>query len=253
MLTCSLQSGSNGNAIYVEADGVRLLFDAGISGRCARLRLAEHHRDINDVDALIISHDHTDHIRCAGIHQRLFGLPIYMTRPTHAATWCNLGKLNDVRYFRSGDSLSFNGTIVHTIGTPHDAADGVAFVVECQGKRLAILTDLGHPFAGLQRILEEVDAAYLECNYDPELLDVGPYPPRLKARIRGPGGHLSNAESAGLLHACGRHRPQWIAVSHLSDQNNRPELAVEAQYEAVGLAYPVYHASRYRCSALWAV
>ena len=107
MLTCSLQSGSNGNAIYVEAGGVRLLFDAGISGRCAQQRLAGHGREIRDVDALIISHDHVDHIRCAGVYQRLFGFPVYMTRWTHAATWCKLGKLNDLRYFESGDTLAF--------------------------------------------------------------------------------------------------------------------------------------------------
>ena len=176
-----------------------------------------------------------------------------MTRWTHAATWCKLGRLNDLRYFNSGDTLAFNGVVVHSIRTAHDAADGVAFVVECEGKRLAILIDLGHPFPGLQNVLESVDAAYLECNYDPELLERGPYPPRVKARIRGPGGHLSNGESAGLLRSCGRGRPEWIAVAHLSKDNNRPELAVGAHHEAVGQDYPVYHASRYRCSELWRV
>lgn len=253
MLTCSLQSGSNGNAIYVEAGGVRLLFDAGISARCAQQRLAEHSRDIRHVDALIISHDHVDHVRCAGVYQRSFGFPVYMTRWTHAATWCKLGRLNDLRYFESGDTLAFNGVSVHSIRTAHDAADGVAFVVECEGKRLAILIDLGHPFQGLQTVLESVHAAYLECNYDPDLLERGSYPPRVKARIRGPGGHLSNVESAGLLRSCGRGRPEWIAVAHLSKDNNRPELAVGAHHEAVGRDYPVYHASRYGCSELWCV
>src|SRR3989304_3101333 len=216
MRTFSLQSGSNGNAIYVEADGVRLLFDAGISGALAERRMTVHDRDIRDVDALIISHDHIDHVRCAGIYQRKFGLPIYITRRTLTATWCNLGKLSDVRYFQSGDSLSFGHVIVHTLRTPHDAADGVVFVVECEGKRLGILTDLGHPFRELQDLLEQVDAAYLECNYDPEMLETGTYPMELKARIRGAGGHLSNDESASLLRTCGRHRPKWIAVAHLS-------------------------------------
>ncbi len=250
MLTFSLQSGSNGNAIYVEADGTRLLFDAGISGVKAERRMAVHGRDIRDVDAVIISHDHPDHARCAGIYQRKFGLPVCVTRQTLAATRGRLGKLSDVRYFCAGEPLTFGAVVVHTIPTAHDAADGVAFVVEENGRRLAILIDLGHPFAGLQEVLESVDAAYVESNYDPELLDRGTYPALLKARIRGPGGHLSNGESAALLGACGRRRPEWVAVAHLSEANNRPELAIEAQHEAVGKNYPVYHASRYECSEL---
>ncbi len=250
MLTFSLQSGSNGNSIYVEAAGQRLLFDAGISGACAERRMAVHGRDIRDVDALIISHDHVDHIRSAGILQRKFGLPIYMTRQTQEATWCRLGRLNDVRHFTSGDSLSFGHVVVHTVPTAHDAADGVAFVVESDGKRLGVLTDLGHPFGGLPELLSSVDAAYLECNYDPELLEIGQYPARLKARIRGAGGHLSNDDSHKVLRSCGRRHPAWIAVAHLSQDNNRPELALDAVRRAVGEAYPVYHASRYESSEL---
>jgi phosphoribosyl 1,2-cyclic phosphodiesterase len=158
-----------------------------------------------------------------------------------------------VRFFESGDVLRFENVSVHTVRTPHDAADGVAFVVECEGRRLGILTDLGHPFAGLQGILESVDAAYLECNYDSEMLESGSYSDMLKARIRGDGGHLSNEESAQLLQKCGRRRPQWLAVAHLSAENNRPELAVGAQHSAVGMDYPVFHASRYSASPLMAV
>lgn len=253
MLTFSLQSGSNGNAIYVEANGVRLLFDAGISGRSAERRMAVHGRDIRDVDALVISHDHSDHVRCAGIYQRKFGMPIYMTRRTHTAAsrWCNLGRLHHVRYFKSGDALAFSDMVVHTVRTAHDAADGVAFVIECEGKRLGILTDLGHPYPGLQDLLESVDAVYLECNYDRRMLATGTYPPALKARIRGPGGHLSNDESAALLGACGRRRPRWMAVAHLSENNNLPELAIAAQHETVGHNYMVHHVSRDGCSEVF--
>ena len=98
-----------------------------------------------------------------------------------------------------------------------------------------------------------VDGAYLEANYDPEMLETGSYPEPLKSRIRGNGGHISNHESAELLRACGRKRPKWVAVSHLSEENNRPELAVHAQYAAVGRDYPVRHASRYDVSEVWAV
>ena len=250
MLTFSLQSGSNGNAYYVEANGTRLIFDAGLSGVQAERRLAVHGKEIRDVDAVIVSHEHPDHIRCAGIYQRKFGLPLYVTRRTLEAARCDLGKLRDVQHFRAGDSIAFSGVTVHTVPTAHDAADGVGFVVECDGKRLGILSDLGHPFSGLQRVVESLDAAYIECNFDPHLLEAGSYPPHLKARIKGPAGHLSNNDTAELIRACGRSRPAWVAVAHLSEENNRPELAIRTVRDAVGSEYPVYHSSRYDASEL---
>ncbi len=255
MITFSLQSGSNGNAIFVEANGVRLLFDAGISGVKAEQRLKSQGRDIRDVDALILSHDHSDHVRCAGIYQRKYGLPIYITRKTLQAAqrWRDLGTLTDLRYFRSGETLTFGSVSVHTLPTAHDAVDGVAFVVECEGKKLGILTDLGHCFFGLAGIVASVDAAYLECNYDPTMLALGSYPPHLKARIRGPGGHLSNEDSASILRTCKKNRPNWIAVSHLSEENNEPELAMQTQRAAVGRDYPVYLAPRHNESEILSV
>ncbi|MCH9035387.1 MAG: MBL fold metallo-hydrolase [Planctomycetes bacterium] len=127
MRTFSLQSGSNGNSFYVEVDGVRLLFDAGLTGAAAERRMAVHGRDIRDVTALFVSHEHPDHIRSAGVYQRKFGLPIYMTRKTQDATRCKLGKPIEINYFRSGDTVSLNGVRVHTHPTAHDAVDGVAF------------------------------------------------------------------------------------------------------------------------------
>jgi phosphoribosyl 1,2-cyclic phosphodiesterase len=118
-------------------------------------------------------------------------------------------------------------------------------VIECDGKRLGILTDLGHSFDGLAATLASVDAAYLESNYDADMLEQGPYPFHLKERIRGGAGHIGNHEAAVLLRACGRSVPNWIAVAHLSQENNHPELAIKAQRSAVGETYPVHHASRH--------
>jgi phosphoribosyl 1,2-cyclic phosphodiesterase len=244
VITYSLQSGSNGNAIYVEAGAVRLLFDAGISGKMAEGRMRVRGHEIRDVTALIISHDHADHMRCAGIYQRKFGLPIHMSVRTHQAYRENLGALKNVRYFEVGQSLRFGSVIVHTVPTPHDAADGSVFVVEHDGRRLGILTDLGHSFDALGRLLSTLDAAYLESNYDPNMLAAGPYPPHLQARIRGSGGHLSNQESAALVRESAR-RLQWVVLSHLSEQNNRPELALETHRREVGPRFPLYVASRY--------
>ena len=250
MVTCSRQSGSNGNAIYVEAEGVRLLFDAGISGQAAQQRLARHDRDIREVDALILSHDHVDHVRCAGIYQRKFGLPIYVTRTTHRAIWCDLGELTDVRYFRAGGSIGFGPVTVHTLRTPHDAADAVVFVVEADRRKLAVFTDLGHPFDRLARTLEEVDAAYLESNYDADMLANGPYPDFLKERIAGGGGHLSNDQAADVVRQSAHGRLQWVTLAHLSEDNNTPETALETHREAVGSRMTFHVASRCSTSPL---
>lgn len=245
MLTFSLQSGSNGNCIYVEADGTALLFDAGISARQVELRLARHGRQARDISAVIISHNHRDHIGSAGVYQRRFGLPIYLTHGTLRSARSQLGELTDLRYFRPGQLLSFGPLRVRTIGTAHDAADAVAFVVEAGRKRLGILTDLGHPFTGLARLIQELDAAYLESNYDPDMLRDGPYPAWLKAWIRGPGGHLSNLEAAQLARNAARHRLQWLAVAHLSEVNNQPDLAIATCRRIIGRRFCLHWASRY--------
>ncbi|MBL7134003.1 MAG: MBL fold metallo-hydrolase [Phycisphaerae bacterium] len=247
MKIISLQSGSNGNCIYVEALGTRLLFDAGISGRQARLRLAAHRRDIRDVDALLISHDHADHARCMGIYQRKFLLPVYVTPETRqaAAARCRLGWLDDVREFRPADKISFGRVRVETIPTPHDGADAVVFVVDDGRRRLGILTDLGHVFPGLDEVIGSLDAVIIESNYDPQMLADGPYPLFVKRRIRGRGGHISNVEAAELLNAAAGKRMKWACLGHLSEQNNDPDLALQTHRQILGERFPLYLAGRY--------
>ena len=247
MRACSLQSGSNGNCIYVEAEGVRLLFDAGINGVQAEKKLALQGRAIRDVDAVIISHDHGDHIRHAGIFQRKFGLPLYVTKKTYdtAVKRHPLGKLHDVRHFASDGLINVKDVTVHAIPTPHDSADGAVFVITSGNKRLGIMTDLGHVFNGLADIISTLDAVFIESNYDPDMLAKGPYPAFLKNRIRGPEGHLSNRESAELLRSASQGNLKWACLAHLSEQNNKPSLAIETHRSILHPRMPLYIASRY--------
>lgn len=239
--------------MYVEADGVRLLFDAGISGRQAEIRARRHGRTLYGVDGLFISHDHRDHVSCVGVFHRRFGIPIHVNRATFEAAGRRWGPVNDVRFFASGETVEIGSVRVHTLRTPHDAAEGVVFVVEYSGKRLGILTDLGHAFAGLGEILATLDAAYLESNYDAGMLASGPYPERLKDRITGVGGHISNAEGAALARPHVGGRLGWVALAHLSGENNRPELALRAHRSAYGPDFPVHLAGRDRESELLVV
>ena len=251
MITFSLQSGSNGNSIYVEAGDIRLLFDAGISGTQASMRMAKRGREIRDCQAVIISHDHADHVRCAGIFHRKFGLPIYLTDRTYRASRGLLGTVSDVRRFVAGESITFGDVEVQTIPTPHDGVEPVCFVVAHRGRKLGILTDLGHPFRGLDEALGEMHAAYLESNYDREMLINGSYPEELKQRIMGSHGHLSNDESAELAERHVNGRLEWLALAHLSAENNEPALALAAHRSRVGKLLPLYHASRYEVSEVF--
>ncbi len=246
MRVISLQSGSNGNCVYVETDSVKLLFDAGISGIQAQERLELHDRDVTAVDAVLISHDHADHARGMGVYHRKFGLPIHVTAKTYrASSRHRLGKIDDINHFSAGETLRLGDVTVETISTPHDGSDGVVFVVDDGTHRLGILTDLGHVFNGLEAVIGSLDAVILESNYDPDMLVDGPYPDWLKRRIEGPGGHISNPEAAELLRAASPTRMQWACLAHLSQDNNTPDLALETHRRILGKRLPLCVASRH--------
>lgn len=254
MNVISLQSGSNGNCLYVEAGGLRLLFDAGIPAKHVKNRLAEHGRDINDLNAIILSHDHSDHVRCAGIYQRMFHLPIYATETTWKASHRhNLGKTGEVRYFQAAETLQLGDLQIETVPTPHDATDGVAFILDDGRKRLGIFTDLGHVFPGLGKAISTLDALLLESNYDPHMLLNGPYPYYLQQRISGAGGHISNFEAAELLRSAANPKLQWACLGHLSQENNEPELALRTNREILGPRFPLRMASRYAATPVMEV
>jgi phosphoribosyl 1,2-cyclic phosphodiesterase len=242
----SLQSGSNGNCIYVEADSVRLLLDAGLSGSQVSERLASRGCDVARVDAVLISHDHSDHARCMGVYHRKFGIPVYVTAPTLQAAkqWHKIGQIADLRHFTAGSVLDFGRVSVETISTPHDGVDGVGFVIDDGHCRLGVLTDLGHVFNGLADVVASLDAVVLESNYDPEMLARGPYPFWLQERIRGSSGHLSNFEAAELLLGAG-NRLKWACLAHLSEHNNRPELALATHHKILAGRLPLCVATRH--------
>jgi phosphoribosyl 1,2-cyclic phosphodiesterase len=245
MTAISLQSGSNGNCYYVESNGTKLLFDAGITASMAARRLEEHGRDIKDVDALIISHDHGDHARHTGVYSRKYKMPVYITQRTYeaAAKKHGIGRMNDVCHFRTGDVIGIGGISIETIPSPHDSADGSLFIISSEGKRLGIWTDLGHVRDELYPLVSTLDGLFIESNYDPLMLDNGPYPAFLKQRIKGPEGHLSNIDCAELLQA--GTKLQWACLAHISNNNNSPETALETNRRIAGDSIQLYTANRY--------
>lgn len=233
MRIIALQSGSKGNCLYLETGSTRLLFDAGISGKMAQDRLAAFHIDIRSVNALLISHDHNDHVSCAGIFNRKFGIPLWTTRKTFQAMESRLGEVNQVNFFNSGETIQFDDVSVETIRTPHDAADGVCFVADNGKKRFGICTDLGHVFNELPSVIASLNGVLLESNYDPIMLKYGDYTEPLKARIRSDHGHLSNEEAAELLVQSGK-RLQMVMLGHISENNNTEVQVIKTHQKIVG-------------------
>jgi phosphoribosyl 1,2-cyclic phosphodiesterase len=218
-------------------------------------RLATQGIDPRSITALLITHDHSDHVRGMGVYHRKFGIPVYVSHPTLMAARrrIKLGLIDHLHCFQSGDCLRLGGVTVETIPTPHDGVDGVAFVIDDGQRRLGILTDLGHKFAGLTDVLQSLDAVLLESNYDPRMLAEGPYPEFLQERIRGPAGHLSNLESAELLETALRGPLAWACLGHLSEQNNEPDLALATHRTVLGPRVTLRIASRYAATEIWDV
>ena len=248
MEVITLQSGSAGNCVFVRNRDTRLLFDAGISGSKAESRLAECGYDIRDCDAVVLSHEHYDHISGLGAFHRKFGLPVYASMRTWNATRAkpSTGCIGSPNHFVPGKPFQIGSLRIETLRTPHDAIEGVCFAIEdaASGKRFGLLTDLGHVFNGLRNMIAGLDAVLIESNYDDAMLHHGPYPQRLKDRISGKRGHISNADAAELLVECNTSSLQWVCLGHLSGENNSPEVALATHRERHGDRFPIFCADR---------
>ncbi|MFO7649325.1 MBL fold metallo-hydrolase [Halomonas sp. 3H] len=223
----SLGSGSKGNATLVSDGETHLLVDCGFGLREAERRLADLGLHPRQLDAVLVTHEHGDHIRGVGPLSRRHGVPVYLTPGTWASG--RLGELPQRHWITPQARFAIKGLTVDPVTVPHDAREPVQFRFHGGGGRsLGVLTDLGHPTDHVAGAFAGCDALVLECNHDVRMLAEGPYPPRLKRRVGGDWGHLANAQAAALLARLGLDRLQQVVCSHLSEHNNRPELAREA-------------------------
>lgn len=228
MRVCLLASGSKGNALYVETGETRLLIDAGLSLRGLKERLALIGADVNRLDGVFISHEHQDHCRGLGPLARALKLPVKMESTAFGAIAKGLGKFPALQEFRAGESFEFRDLRIETIPFTHDAAATVGFVIEGREGRIGVATDLGIATRLVMQRLQRCRALVLEFNHDEELLRDGPYPWHLKQRIRSNHGHLSNEAAGELLDGLRWDGLEAVFLGHLSETNNRPELALAA-------------------------
>lgn len=223
-----LGSGSRGNALLLECAGSRVLVDAGFSPRVLAARLAEIGVAGESIEALIVTHEHTDHVRGARACAKRWGWELYSSVGTAAAH--HELRTGDLRTFAAGDTLELRELSLRTIPTPHDAAEPVAFVATARrsGVRAGIAYDIGHVSTTLRDALTGLDLLVLESNHDREMLRSGPYPRIVQTRIAGPRGHLCNDDAALLATECAHVKLEHVVLAHLSQKCNRPAIATAA-------------------------
>ncbi len=227
MRVCVLASGSLGNSIYIEGGDTAILVDAGLSLRETSRRLSSIGASVERISAVLLSHEHSDHIRGIGVLARSLRAPIYANIGTAEALSCTLNGNERVEHFETGKGFTLNGLYIHPFSVPHDAADPVQFCITDGRSKVGIVTDLGYVTRLVMESIKGVNLVIIEANHDTEMLLNGPYPWELKRRIMGKFGHLSNTESAETLSALARGGLERAILAHLSRENNTPELALE--------------------------
>ncbi|MDE6926081.1 MAG: MBL fold metallo-hydrolase [Acetatifactor sp.] len=232
MRLCSIASGSSGNCVYVGSEATHLLVDTGISGKRVEQGLKGIDLSPKDLDGILITHEHADHISGLGVITRKYEIPVYATEGTIRAMFDggSLGKVEESLFhpIKEDEKFILKDLTINPMHISHDAAQPVAYRISYGNKKVGICTDLGVYNDYTVESLKGMDAILLEANHDVNMLQVGPYPYYLKQRILGERGHLSNENSGRLLCRILHDRLKTILLGHLSKENNLPELAYES-------------------------
>ena len=228
----SLASGSSGNCYYLGCDSYGILIDAGIGVRTIRKRLKMFGIPMESVVAVFVTHDHADHIKSLSVLGEQLFIPVYATPLTHKGinrSYCTVTKLQTcVRHIEKNVPVQLRNFTVEAFEVPHDGTDNVGYCISIGDRTFCFLTDLGEITDMAARYIARANHLIIEANYDDRMLDSGPYPAHLKARIRSHAGHLSNSDTARFLasHYTGKLQNIWLC--HLSRENNTPEVALSA-------------------------
>ena len=222
-----LASGSKGNSLFVSWGKHSILIDAGLSGIEIERRLAARNQSSENLTAILVTHEHSDHIRGVGILSRRYNIPVYINKNTYEKA-SSLGKLSGCEFFECGNSFTIDNMEISPFTISHDAVDPAGFTLEYNGKKIGIATDLGIATNLVKEYLKNCSFLYLESNHDPDMLINGPYPWYLKQRIKSKQGHLSNIDTKELLEELNNENLTHVILAHLSEENNTPEKAFNA-------------------------
>jgi len=235
---CILASGSKGNAVFVSSPDTSLLIDAGLSGIEIERRLRSRGLDPKDLDGILVSHEHHDHIQGVGVLSRRFKLPVYINSRTRNAASGQLGNLHDSKKFECGSTFTINDLSIHPFSISHDAKDPCGFTINQNGTKIGIATDLGIATSMVKEHLKGCTLLILEANHDEDMLINGPYPWPVKQRIKSRTGHLSNAASKTLLNELQHDGLKHVMLAHLSETNNTPQKAADEVSRALTRCKP---------------
>ena len=230
---CILASGSRGNAVYISGGSTSILIDAGLSGIEIERRLKSKELCPEDLDAIIVSHEHTDHIQGVGVLSRRFNLPVYISSKTEKAAVSQLGNIRVIKNFKCGSTFMIKDLSIHPFSISHDAEDPSGFTVNQNGAKIGLATDLGIATSMVKEHLKGCSLLILEANHDEDMLLNGPYPWPVKQRIKSRTGHLSNEASKNLLKEVQHDRLKYVILAHLSKTNNTPQKALSEVGRAI--------------------
>ena len=223
----SLGSGSRGNATLVQTDSTLVLVDCGFPARELERRCVELGVNLEQLDAILVTHEHGDHQRGVGPVARRYQVPVWLSPGTARTT--KFGELPDRQFINiHAPAMTLGDLSITPVAVPHDAREPVQYIFRHAGKSVGMLTDLGHITPHVQACYAGLDAILLEANHDTQMLAKGPYPPALQARVGGDYGHLNNQQAADFLSKSQLHQLHYIVIAHVSKQNNQPALAQEA-------------------------
>jgi len=227
-----LASSSSGNSIFIEHNNFRCLVDAGLTGKKVVENLARIERDIKDINAIFVTHEHSDHIQGLGVISRKYDIPIYLHEITYGIIREKIGKIDtkNINFLRE-DKISFEECTVNNFEVMHDAEKCLGFTFEYDNKKLSYASDVGCTNNIIKENFKNSDVIVVESNYDYNMLMTGPYHWELKNRVKGRNGHLSNAEASKLISQVMSDKLKKIYLMHISKDNNTPELAYNALYE----------------------
>jgi phosphoribosyl 1,2-cyclic phosphodiesterase len=228
-----LASGSRGNACYIESDEARILIDAGLS--CSELirRLKAIDKKAIRLDAVVITHEHSDHIKGVGPVARRFDIPVFMNGSTYKKSMRTLGRISKPVMIHTGQAITIKDVLIETFTKCHDAADPMGVIISTRDAKLGLVTDLGRSTRLVEERLKGCQGLIIEFNHDQIMLEQGPYPVDLKRRIKGPEGHLSNEQAGQLLEAVVHKELNKVVLAHLSEVNNLPEKAFQVAKETL--------------------
>lgn len=248
---CALASGSNGNCYYIGNRTEAVLVDIGISNRQLSKRLEYNKLDIKKIKAIFISHEHTDHVKGMNTVSKKNNIKIYVTKKTYKKINKNYSS-DSVYYFASDETINVGNIKIHTFIKQHDAVEPIGFRIEIDGFNIAVLTDLGTVSDNIKKQVSLCDAVFLESNYDYDLLMNGQYPEFLKHRISSNIGHLSNQQALELIECLDlkEKKMKIIFLSHISEENNRVELALNhfSKFENI---YNIVPTSRFAATQVY--